>query len=357
MKEIRIEKVDERKERPDDSELGFGQTFTDHMFVMDYDEKDGWYDPRIIPYQSLEMEPAKATFHYGQTTFEGMKAYKNEKGEALLFRPEKNAKRFNNSNSRMCMPEMDPEIFVKAVKKAVEVDQDWIPTKEGTSLYIRPFAISDEVYLGLKAASKYKFMIIMSPVGAYYPQGLEPTRIYVETEYVRAVRGGTGSAKTGGNYASSLKAKHKAAQNGYDEVLWLDGVERKYVEEVGAMNVFFKMDGKVVTPSLEGSILAGITRDSVIKMLKNWGYEVEERKITIKELVNAYKEGKLEEAFGTGTAAVIAPIGELSYNDLDMEINNFEIGDLTQKLYDNLTGIQTGKLEDPYGWTEKVLDK
>ncbi|MGM0438279.1 MAG: branched-chain amino acid aminotransferase [Bacillota bacterium] len=357
MNEIKVQKVDNFKEHPADSELGFGEIYTDHMFLMDYNEEKGWHEPRIVPYGPLKMAPATASFHYGQTTFEGMKAYKSEEGGALLFRPKMNAKRFNNSNQRMCMPELDPDFFVKAVKNIVRVDQDWIPSKEGTSLYIRPFAIADEEYLGLKAASKYKFIIILSPVGAYYPQGLKPTRISVETEYVRAVRGGTGSAKTGGNYASSLKAKHIAAKKGYDEVLWLDGVKRKYIEEVGAMNVFFKIDGKVVTPSLEGSILAGITRDSVIKMLKDWDYEVEERRISIEELVNAYKEGKLEEAFGTGTAAVIAPVGELSYNGLDMEINNFEIGDLTQKLYDNLTGIQTGKLDDPYGWTEKILDK
>ncbi len=351
---ISVKKVKNRKERPDDSELGFGQTFTDHMFTMDYNEEKGWHDPRIIPYQPLEVDPAAAFCHYGQTTFEGLKAYKTDNGEALLFRPEMNANRFNNTNQRMCIPELDSEFFVKAIKKMVQIDKDWIPSKKGTSLYIRPFALANEVYLGLKSASEYKFIIIMSPVGAYYPQGIKPTKIYVETEYVRSVRGGTGFAKTGGNYAGSLKAQSDALKKGYDEVLWLDGVERKYIEEVGAMNVFFKIDGKIVTPSLEGTILPGITRDSVIKMLKNWDYEVEERKISIKEIVDAYKSGKLEEAFGTGTAAVISPIGELNWDGLKMEINNFKTGEVASRLYEDLTGIQTGKINDPYGWTEKI---
>ncbi len=353
MEEIKVEKVEKRKERPADDELSFGRTFTDHMFMMDYNEEDGWHDPKVVPYQPLEIDPAAAFCHYSQMTFEGLKAYKSQDG-ALLFRPEKNAERLNNTNRRMCIPELDPEFFVEAIKKTVKVDQDWIPAKEGTSLYIRPFVIANEVYLGLKPSSKYKFVIIMSPVAAYYPQGIKPTRIYVETEYVRAVRGGTGSAKTGGNYAGSLKAQASAAKMGYDEVLWLDGVEREYVEEVGAMNVFFKIDGKIVTPELGGSVLPGITRDSVITMLKDWDYEVEVRKISIKEIVKAYQEGRLEEAFGTGTAAIISPIGELNYDGLKMKINKFETGEVASKLYERLTGIQTGKLADPYDWTEKI---
>jgi len=351
--EIKVEKVDKRQERPTDNELSFGRTFTDHMFTMDYNEEDGWHDPRVIPYQPLEIDPAAAFCHYSQMTFEGLKAYKSEEG-ALLFRPEKNAQRFNNTNRRMCIPEMDPELFVQAIKETVKVDQDWIPSKEGTSLYIRPFILANEIYLGLKPSSQYKFVIIMSPVAAYYPQGIKPTRIFVETEYVRAVRGGTGSAKTGGNYAGSLKAQASAAEKGYDEVLWLDGVDREYVEEVGAMNVFFKIDGKIVTPALGGSVLPGITRDSVITMLKDWGYEVEARKISIEEIVESYKEGRLEEAFGTGTAAIISPIGELNYDGLEMEVNDFETGEVASKLYKTLTGIQTGKLADPYDWTEEI---
>ena len=352
-KEIKVEKVDKRKERPADGELSFGRTFTDHMFTMEYDENKGWHDPKVVPYQPLELDPAAACCHYGQTTFEGLKAYRSNNG-ALLFRPEKNAERFNNTNRRMCIPEMDPEFFVQAIKEAVRVDQDWIPAKEGTSLYIRPFILANEVYLGLKPSSHYKFVIIMSPVAAYYPQGIKPTRIYVETEYVRAVRGGTGSAKTGGNYAGSLKAQSSAADKGYDEVLWLDGVEREYVEEVGAMNVFFKIDGKIVTPELGGSVLPGITRDSVITMLEDWDYDVEVRKISIEDIAQAYKDGRLEEAFGTGTAAIISPIGELNYNGLKMEINDFETGEVASKLYKTLTGIQTGEIEDPYDWTEEI---
>ncbi len=353
-KNIRIEKCEDRQEPPKDEELSFGRTFTDHMFVMDYEEEQGWYDPRIVPYSPLEIDPAAAFCHYGQTTFEGLKAYRTEDDRILLFRPEKNAERFNNSNERMCICQMDPDFFVEAVKKTVQVDKNWVPAKPGTALYIRPFTIATEIYLGLKPSSRYKFIIIMSPVAAYYDQGIKPTKIYVETDFVRASKGGTGMAKTGGNYAGSLKAQAEAAEMGYDEVLWLDGNNREFVEEVGAMNVFFKINGKIITPSLEGTILPGITRDSVITILEDWGMEVEERKIKIEEVAEAYKSGDLEEAFGTGTAAIISPIGTLSWQDMEMEINNGETGEVASKLYDKLIGIQTGKIEDPYDWTVEV---
>ena len=353
-KKITVEMCEERKTPPSDEDLGFGRTFTDHMFVMDYESERGWFDPRVVPYSPLEIDPAAAFCHYGQTTFEGLKAYRAEDGRVLLFRPDMNAARFNNSNERMCISRMDPEFFVRAVKKTVEVDKNWVPSRPGTSLYIRPFTIATEIYLGLKPSSRYKFVIILSPVAAYYSQGIKPTRIYVETDYVRAIKGGTGMAKTGGNYAGSLKAQSRAAEMGYDEVLWLDGVDREFVEEVGAMNVFFKIDGKIITPSLEGSILPGITRDSVIKILRNWGIKVEERRIKIQEVAEAYQQGSLEEAFGTGTAAIISPIGELKWNEMEMKINGGEAGEVASKLYDYLIGLQTGRREDPYGWTVEV---
>ncbi|SDM14317.1 branched chain amino acid aminotransferase apoenzyme [Halarsenatibacter silvermanii] len=352
--QITIEKTKDPKEIPADDDLDFGRLFSDHMFMMEYESGKGWHDPQIIPYQPLEIDPGSSFCHYCQVTFEGMKAYRNEDDEIMLFRPDKNAERLNNSNRRMCMPELDPEFFIKAVKTLVDVDSDWVPSSEGTSLYIRPFIVATEKYLGLKSSDSYKFLIIASPVGSYYPEGLKPTEIKVETEYVRSVKGGTGAAKTGGNYGRSLLAQNQAAEEGFDGVLWLDGRERKYVEEVGAMNVFFRIDDTIVTPSLEGTILPGITRDSVIKILEDRGEEVEERKLEIEELAQAYRNGYLQEAFGTGTAAVIAPIGRIQWEDLNMEINDREVGPLTSEIYDILTGIQRGRIKDKYDWTDKV---
>ncbi len=353
-RDISINKTERPKNIPPDDEIGFGQIFTDHMFIMDYNKKDGWHDPRIEPYQDLEIDPASSFCHYGQMTFEGLKAYRDKNGNPRLFRPRKNGERMVNSNERMCMPAVDPEFFVEAIKTLVQVDKKWIPEKAGTALYIRPFVLGTETYLGLKPADEYKFIIIASPVGPYYPAGLKPTKILVETEYVRAVQGGTGEAKTAGNYAKSFKAQSRAAEQGYDGVLWLDGREKKYVEEVGAMNVFFKIDDTVVTPELTGTILPGITRDSIIKILQDWGQNIEERKITISEVADAYNNGSLQEAFGTGTAAVVAPIGKLQWNDLALEIDLEEPGGMTQKLYDHLTGIQRGRKEDKFDWTMKV---
>lgn len=353
--EIRIEKTAAPKQKPaDQSKLGFGQIFTDHMFIMDYTAGKGWHDPRIVPYGPLSLDPATMVLHYGQAIFEGLKAYKTKDGRILLFRPEKNMERINLSNERMCIPPIDVEFCVEAIKTLVDVEKDWIPTMEGTSLYVRPFIISTDPFLGVRASNTYKFIIILSPVGAYYPSGINPVKIYVENDYVRAVRGGTGFAKTPGNYAASLKAQDVAHKKGYVQVLWLDGVERKYIEEVGSMNVFFKINGEVVTPSLEGSILPGITRDSVIQLLKSWGVRVSERKISVQELYDAHAAGTLEEAFGTGTAAVISPIGELNWNENKITIAEGKIGEFAAKLYDTITGVQNGRIEDRMGWTTEV---
>ena len=355
MLNIKIEKTTNPKQKPAKGEkLGFGKIFTDHMFVMDYTEGKGWHDARIVPFQDLVMSPAAMVFHYGQEMFEGLKAYKGVDGKVRLFRPDMNAKRTNDTNDRLCIPQLPVEDFVEAVKAVVKVDEDWIPTEDGTSLYIRPFIIATDEFLGVAPSKTYKFIIILAPSGAYYESGLAPVGIWIEDEYVRAVKGGMGFAKTGGNYAASLIAQVKAHDDGYSQVLWLDGVERKYIEEVGAMNIFFKIDGKIVTPMLNGSILPGVTRNSVIALCKKMGLEVEERRISAEELIAAQKEGKLEECFGTGTAAVISPVGKLRYVDDVMIINNNEIGEVSQKLYDTLTGIQWGKREDDMGWTVEV---
>ncbi|HLS23606.1 MAG TPA: branched-chain amino acid aminotransferase [Pseudogracilibacillus sp.] len=351
---IKVELTTEPKEKPKDDELVFGTVFTDHMFVMDYVEGKGWFDPRIVPYQSITLDPASMIFHYGQTVFEGLKAYRTDDGSIQLFRPQSNFKRLNESNERMVIPPIDEEFCLKALKKLIEVEQDWVPKAEGTSLYIRPFIISTDAYLGVAPSKTYKFMIILSPVGAYYEEGIDPVKIAVENEYVRAVLGGTGEAKTAGNYAASLKAQEIVEAQGFSQVLWLDGVEKKYIEEVGSMNVFFKIDGEIVTPALTGSILHGITRDSVIKMLKHWDLPVVERRISMEELAEAHEEGRLEEAFGTGTAAVISPIGELFWNDKTYVINEGKTGEIAKRLYDTLTGIQYGKIEDPFNWIEKI---
>jgi len=352
--EIIIQKTNSPKPKPDQNNLGFGHYFTDHMFIMDYTDGKGWHDPRIVPYAPLELDPATMVLHYGQAIFEGLKAYKSKEGKIFLFRPFKNMERVNISNERLCIPPIDVDFSVKAVKELVKMDHDWIPSAEGTSLYIRPFIISTDPYLGVKPSSTYKFIIILSPVGAYYPEGINPVKIYVESHYVRAVKGGIGFAKTPANYAASLKAQMVAKEKGYTQVLWLDGVERKYIEEVGTMNVFFKINGEVITPSLEGSILAGITRDSAIELLKSWGVNVSERRITIQEVSDAHAKGLLDEAFGTGTAAVISPIGQLNWDSKLIEVNNGKIGQLSAKLYETITGIQNGTIEDKLNWTVEV---
>ena len=355
MLDIKITKTTNPQPKPAKGQkLGFGKIFTDHMFVMNYTEGKGWHDPRIEPFHNISLSPAAMVYHYGQEMFEGLKAYKGPDGNVFLFRPDMNAKRTNDTNDRLGIPQIPVEDFVQAVAAIVDVDRDWIPTEPGTSLYVRPFIIATDEFLGVAPSKTYLFMVILSPSGAYYESGLAPVGIWIEDEYVRAVRGGMGFAKTGGNYAASLIAQQKAHDAGYSQVLWLDGVERKYIEEVGAMNIFFKIAGKIVTPSLNGSILPGITRNSVLQLCRDWGYEVEERKISADELLEAQANGTLEECFGTGTAAVISPVGKLRYKDDVMTINGGSIGPVSQKLYDTITGIQTGILPDEKGWRVKV---
>ena len=354
MADIKITLAETRKPLPDPDTLVFGKTFTDHMFLMDYDAGQGWHDPRIVPYGPLSLEPSCMVFHYAQELFEGMKAYRTPEGRVQLFRPMENALRFNNSCERMCVPPIDPEFFVQAVKTLVKVDQDWVPHKKGASLYIRPFVFATDPSLGVHASHSYLFVIILCPVGSYYAEGLDPVKIYVEDADVRAVRGGTGYAKCGGNYAASIRAGERAEEKGFSQVLWLDGVERKYIEEVGSMNVMFKVDGTIITPKLTGSVLPGITRRSCLQLLRDWGYPVEERLVTAQELFDAADAGKLDEAWGTGTAAVVSPIGEMGWNERKAEVNGGVIGPVTQKLYDTLTGIQWGTQPDPYGWTMPI---
>ena len=352
--QISYQQTTSPKTKPASSELVFGHNFSDHMFIMNYTEGQGWYDPRIVPYGPLQMDPSVMIFHYGQATFEGLKAYKAADGRILLFRPSANMARMNVSNERLCIPRIDEEFAVEAIKALVKYDKEWIPDGEGNSLYIRPFVIATDPYLGVRPAYNYLFMVVLSPVGAYYPEGINPVKIYVESNYVRAVKGGLGYTKTPGNYAASLKAQEEAQAKGFTQVLWLDGVEKKYIEEVGTMNVFFKINGEVITPALQGSILAGITRDSTIKLLRSWDIPVVERMISIDELYEAHAKGQFEEAFGTGTAAVISPIGELSYNGTTITINNGTTGPVSQKIYDTITGIQSGIVEDKFGWTVEV---
>ncbi len=352
--EIRFEKREQLLEKPDQKALGFGKYFTDYMFVMDYDAGQGWHDARIVPHAAISMMPAGVVLHYAQETFEGLKAYRRADGKIQLFRPEMNARRMMKSNDRLCMPQFPEDMFVEAVKALVNVEKDWVPSEPDTSLYIRPFMFATEVSLGVHMANSYCFMIILSPVGAYYEEGLNPVKIMVEDQYVRAVKGGTGFAKCGGNYAGSIIGQVQAEKEGCAQVLWLDGTERKYVEEVGSMNIMFKIDGEIYTAPIEGTVLPGVTRDSIIHILKDWGYKVNETRLSIDDLMQAGRDGRLEEVFGTGTAAVISPVGALRYRGEEITVNDFKIGDLTQKLYDCLTGIQWGKIEDKYGWTTMV---
>lgn len=352
--ELKIELRKNLKEKPDMSNLGFGNYYTDHMFVMDYTDGIGWHDARIVPNEPFMMDPACMVLHYGQTTFEGLKAYKGKNGQIRLFRPEKNMERLNRSNDRVCIPQFDGPFVVEAIKKLVKIDEDWIPSEPGTSLYIRPFVIAMDNHVGVHPSHTYRFFVILSPVGSYYKEGINPVKIYVEDTYCRAVRGGLGFTKTAANYAASLKAQEVAEQRGYTQVLWLDGIEKKYIEEVGTMNVMFVINGEVITPEINGSILEGITRMSSIELLRKAGYTVTERRISIQEIVDAAKDGTLNEAFGTGTAAVISPIGELYFEGESIVINNGEIGPVSHTIYDTITGIQSGEKEDEMGWITLV---
>lgn len=351
--DIKFVKSEVLKEKPTGA-LGFGKYFTDYMFVLDYEEGKGFFDERIVPYSPLQVDPAMMVLHYAQETFEGLKAYRSNDGRVLLFRPDMNGKRMQKSNERLCMPEIPVEDFVQAINDLVKVEKDWVPTEDGTSLYIRPFMFATEAGVGVHPSKTYKFIVICCPVGSYYPEGVNPIKIYVEDEYVRATKGGTGFAKCGGNYAGSIAAQEKAAKLGYTQVLWLDGIHRKYVEEVGTMNVMFLIDNEIYTAPIDGTVLPGVTRDSIIHILKDWGYKVNEVHLDIDDLMKAAKEGRLQEGFGTGTAAVISPIGELNYKGEIVTLSNFKTGELTQKLYDTLTGIQWGNIEDKYNWTLEV---
>jgi len=355
--EIRILPLPEEKRKPkftDESKLGFGKLFTDRMFMVEWKADQGWCDARIEPYAPFVLDPSCLVFHYAQEIFEGLKAYKWQDGTIALFRPEMNARRFNRSAERMCMPPVPEDLFIEGIEQLVKLDSDWIPTAPGTSLYIRPTMIAVEPVLGVHPSDHYYFYVILSPVGAYYAAGFNPVRIMVEDSYVRSVPGGTGDAKTGGNYASSLKAGLEAKKRGYDQVLWLDGVHRRFVEEVGAMNMFFAYDDRVVTAPLTGSILNGITRDSVLKLADKLGFTVEEKPLEIEGLMADIKSGWVREAFGSGTAAVITPVGSLCYRDECVTIGDGGVGQLTQRLYDTLTGIQNGRIADTFGWLKKL---
>ncbi len=351
---IRITKARTLKTKPKDADLGFGQIFTDHMFVADFQEEKGWYDPRVEPYGPLEMDPAAAVLHYAQAVFEGLKAFRGVDGKVRLFRPQKNIERLNNSARRMCIPPLDPDLALQSIVTLVGVEREWVPRTIGTSLYIRPTIVANEPFPGVRPAKSYIYFVILSPVGAYYPEGMAPVKIRVEEKYVRAVEGGLGSAKTGANYAASLMAAEEAKHAGYTQVLFLDGVHRKYIDEVGTMNIMVKIGDEVITPPVGGTVLAGVTRDSALSLMRTWGLKVSERPLTIDEVVAAHKSGALKEVWGTGTAAVISPVGELAYKNEKMVIHAGRIGELTQKLYDAIVGIQYGKSPDPDKWTVEV---
>ena len=352
--ELTITTATNLKPKPADDKLGFGTLFTDNMFSMDYAPDKGWHNARIEPYQPISMDPATMVMHYGQGVFEGLKAYHTEDGKIQLFRPLDNFKRLNNSCRLLCIPEFDENEALEALKALLRIEKDWIPKAPETSLYIRPTIVAMDPFLGVRAAHTYRYFIIFSPVGAYYAEGFNPVKIMVSKDHVRAVRGGIGEAKTMGNYAASLLAGEKAQKAGYTQVLWLDGVEQKYIEEVGSMNIFFVLGDELVTPELNGSILPGITRGSVIQLARSWGMTVSERKISIDEVMGAHADGQLTEVFGSGTAAVISPVGELKYDDKVIAIGDGKVGPISQKLFDAIKAIQYGQGEDPMGWIEPV---
>ena len=352
--EITYKKASSLKARPDGSALGFGTIFTDHMFNMDYNPKDGWHNPRIEPYGPIAMDPSTMVLHYGQAIFEGMKAYRTAAGDIQLFRPKDNLQRLNASGHRLCIPQFDEKLVLDALLQLLKIEKDWVPSAPGTSLYIRPTIIATDPHLGLRSSNTFRLFIILSPVGAYYPEGFNPVKIWVTKEYVRAVRGGVGQAKTAGNYAASLYATSIAYKEGYTQVLWLDGVEQKYIEEVGTMNIFFCIGDELITPALNGSILAGVTRDSVIKLAKSWKMKVVERQISIDEIYEAHTKGSLKEVFGSGTAAIISPVGMIKYDGREITVGDGNVGPFSAKLFNDLMDIQYGKADDPFQWIVPV---
>ena len=353
--EITVTRAETLKPKPDQTKLGFGTIFTDYMFNMDYSPAKGWHAPRIEPYAPLSLDPATMFLHYAQGVFEGLKAYRTDSGDLQLFRPQENMKRLNRSCRRLCIPKFDETFALDAMKQLIGMEQEWVPSQPETSLYVRPTIIATDPFLGVRASHTYRFFIILSPVGAYYPEGFNPIKIWVTREYVRAVRGGVGESKTPGNYAASLLAGEEAHEAGYTQVLWLDGVEQKYLEEVGSMNIFFVIDDEIITPELNGSILPGITRMSVIELAQHWNEKVSERKISIDELIDAHAAGRLKEVFGAGTAAVISPVGQIKYGDQVITINDNQTGPVAKKYYQAITDIQYGKAEDPMGWIVPVI--
>ena len=354
MDNLRFEKRAALNPKPTDENLGFGKIFTDYMFLMDHTGNSGWHDARIAPYGPLSLDPATSSLHYGQLIFEGFKAYRVKNGEIVMFRPRDNLERLNRSGERMCIPPIDVDFTLAAITELVRLERDWVPAWGGTSLYVRPFVLATDEFLGVSPSDKYLFLTILSPVGSYYKEGMSPVRIYVEDKYARSGPGGTGFSKCAGNYAASLIAQRKAAERGFAQVLWLDGKERRYVEEIGTSNVFFVIDGEVITPPTGETVLAGITRDSAIQILRKQGFTVTVREITIDEVCGAYSAGKLSEAFATGTAAVVSSIGELVWQDKPMPLSGGKIGNVTQALYDELTGIQRCERDDPFGWVVKI---
>ena len=352
--DVSLNKAKEFKEKPDQDSLGFGQFFTDHMLIMKWNKAEGWHDAEIRPYGDFQVDPAAMVFHYGQAIFEGLKVYRGPDDAILMYRPKDNLERLNKSALRMCMPRIPVDKVLQAMKGLVYLDRDWIPSSEGAALYLRPTMVATEAALGLRPSDEYLFFIIMSPVGAYYSEGFNPTKIFVEDTYVRAVPGGVGEAKTAGNYAASVKALTEAQHKGYTQVLWLDALEHKYIEEVGTSNIFFVINEELVTPPLGGTILAGITRDSVLQLARDWGVEVSERRISIDEIVEGAKNGSLREAFGAGTAAVISPVGEFCYKGETVTVNNGETGELSQRLFDGIQALQRGLVPDPHNWRIRV---
>ena len=352
--DIAFTKAAKLKDHPDESSLGFGTIFTDYMFNMDYSPDKGWHSPRIEPYGPMLLEPSTMVLHYGQAIFEGLKAYRTDNGGIQLFRPKDNIARLNRSGHRLCMPPLDEDFVLKALTELLQIEKGWVPGAPGTSLYIRPTIIATDPYIGLRSSHTYRFFIILSPVGAYYPEGFNPVKIWVTSQYVRAVKGGVGEAKTAGNYAASLYASDLAHKEGYTQVMWLDGVEKKYVEEVGSMNIFFVIGDELITPALNGSILAGVTRDSVLQMASSWGMKVSERRIAIDEIYAAQEKGELKEVFGSGTAAVISPVGSFSFRGTDVTVGAGRVGELSKRFYDEITGIQYGLVEDRHHWVHRV---
>ncbi len=357
--EIAIQTLPEQQRKPlftDSSSLGFGRIFTDHMFTMRYHPEKGWHEPKIEPYRALEFEPATIVFHYGQEIFEGTKAFVGEDGQVRLFRTDRNIARMNRSAERMCMPRVPEDVTLQAIEELVRVDRRWIPKERGTSLYIRPTMIGTDPFLGVRASDTYLFFVILSPVGAYYAEGFNPVSLLVDKRFTRAATGGTGEAKAGGNYGGSLLAGRIAAEKGCAQVLWLDAKEHRWVEEVGAMNIWFAFGNKLVTPPLTGTILPGVTRESLVELAPKLGYEVEQRQVAIDEVLSGIKSGEITEVFGSGTAAVVSPVGKIVTEEETVVINDNKVGPVSQHLFDELTGIQMGAKPDPFGWV-RMLDK